>query len=116
MNDITKKENLKIKVDYLCMVADNYYAEDFILHVLDMSLEIFTCIRGHIPHKAYTTKYQLGGIKVLGGIPPNEDNLNGLGCYLDMSGSGCSDFFRMRHCEKYSGFLKNRYQLITALF
>ena len=93
---MAKRENLSIKVDYLSMVIEKYHVGEFITRIMGMPIEIFVKRHGNVKHKAYTTHYQNGDISVFGDIPTSEDNPEGLGYYMVLTGTGCSDFFRIR--------------------
>lgn len=101
---MAKQEFLNVKVDYLSMVSENYYAEKFISRILQLPLEIFFKKQGHVQYKAYTTHFQCGGINVFGDVPPSEENPQGLGCYLVVSGGGCTDFFNNCYAYVYDEF------------
>ncbi|MGT2857568.1 hypothetical protein, partial [Streptococcus pasteurianus] len=45
--------------------------------------------------KTYQARWQIGDIYVSGDARKTEDNPQGLGCYLVMTGRGCDDIFRI---------------------
>ncbi|EKC46841.1 phage replication protein RstA, partial [human gut metagenome] len=54
-----------------------------------------------IKFKTYQARWQVGDIYVSGDARKTEDNPQGLGCYLVMTGRGCDDIFRIldsRNC------------------
>ena len=92
---ITKHEDLTVKIDYITIVFDNAKAEDVIRRVLELPLDIFITFPAKVQFKTYQTRWQIGDISVSGNALITEDNPQGLGCYLVMSGRGCDDMFRI---------------------
>jgi len=95
---MTKRNGLSIKVDYLSIVFDTLTVEEVIAGILRLPIEFFVKHDGRVKFKKYTVCYQFGSIRVYTGIPSEENNPNGLGCYLVMSGRGCSD---LEECMRY---------------
>ena len=85
------------------------------MHILDLPTDIFNVYPATIKFKTYQTRWQIGDIYVSGDARKTEDNPQGLGCYLVMTGRGCDDIFRIldnrnytfgdmfRRCEKRYG-------------
>ncbi len=89
---ITTRKELSIKVDYLSMVFDTINAKELIQRILGLPFEFFNQQEARVKHRAYTSLYQCGNIKVFADVIPNKENPLGLGCYLVLSGKGCNDY------------------------
>ena len=106
---------MSIKIDYISIVFDSARAEEVIRKVLELPIDIFTKYPAKVKHKSYQSLHQAGSIKVFGDSKQTEDNPDGTGCYLVLSGMGCDEIFRIldmhgysfgdlfRHCEKLYG-------------
>ena len=57
--------------------------------------DIFIAYPAKVAFKTYQTRWQLGDIYISGNVKPTEDNPQGLGCYLVMTGRGCDDIFNI---------------------
>ena len=88
---IAKRDGLSIKVDYLSIIFDTLTVEEVILGILGLPTELFIRHSGRVKFKRYTICYQLDSVKVYAEPPPDDDNPKGLGCYLVLTGKGCSD-------------------------
>ena len=55
------------------------------------------CIRDR-----YQARWEIGDIYVSGNAKKTEDNPQGLGCYLVMTGRGCDDIFRILDAVSYT--------------
>lgn len=88
---IAKRDELSIKVDYLSIIFDTLTVEEVILGILGLPIEFFVRHSGHVKFKRYTVCYQLDSIRIYAEPPPDDDNPKGLGCYLVLTGKGCSD-------------------------
>ena len=85
------------------------------MHILGLPTDIFNVYPASIKYKTYQTRWQIGDIYVSGDARKTEDNPQGLGCYLVMTGRGCDDIFRIldsrnctfgdmfKHCERRYG-------------
>ena len=85
------------------------------MHILDLPTDIFNVYPATIKFKTYQARWQIGDIYVSGDARKTEDNPQGLGCYLVMTGRGCDDIFRIldsrnstfgdmfRRCERRYG-------------
>lgn len=60
-----------------------------------MPEDIFITYPAKVAFKTYQTRWQLGDIYISGNAKPTEDNPQGLGCYLVMTGRGCDDIFNI---------------------
>lgn len=86
---------MSIKIDYISIVFDSATAEEIITRLLDLPLDIFLKVPARMKHKTYQSLHQIGGIKVYGDCEWTDDNPLGLGSYLELSGRGCDDIFRI---------------------
>ena len=112
---IAKRENLTVKIDYISIIFDSAKAEDVIRHVLELPPDIFITYPKKVAFKTYQTCWQIGDIYLSGNAEKTEDNPQGTGCYLVMTGRGCDDIFRIldnrghtfgelfRQCERWFG-------------
>ena len=112
---ITTHKNLSVKIDYISIVFETATAEDVIMHILGLPTDIFNVYPARIKFKTYQARWQIGDIYVSGDARKTEDNPQGLGCYLVMTGRGCDDIFRIldsrnytfgdmfKHCERRYG-------------
>ena len=85
------------------------------MHILGLPTDIFNVYPASVKYKTYQARWQIGDIYVSGDARKTEDNPQGLGCYLVMTGRGCDDIFRIldsrnytfgdmfRHCERRYG-------------
>ena len=85
------------------------------MHILGLPTDIFNVYPATIKFKTYQARWQIGDIYVSGDARKTEDNPQGLGCYLVMTGRGCDDIFRIldsrnytfgdmfKHCERRYG-------------
>ena len=85
------------------------------MHILGLPTDIFNVYPATIKFKTYQARWQIGDIYVSGDARKTEDNPQGLGCYLVMTGRGCDDIFRIldsrnstfgdmfRRCERRYG-------------
>ena len=85
------------------------------MHILGLPTDIFNVYPASIKYKTYQARWQIGDIYVSGDARKTEDNPQGLGCYLVMTGRGCDDIFRIldsrnctfgdmfKHCERRYG-------------
>ena len=96
---IANHKNLNIKIDYISIVFDTAKAEDVILRILDLPLDIFITYPAKVAFKKYQTRWQIGDIYISGNAERTEDSPLGLGCYLVMTGRGCDDIFRILESE-----------------
>ncbi|WP_236878498.1 MULTISPECIES: replication initiation factor domain-containing protein [Clostridia] len=64
-------------------------------HVLELPTDIFITYPATIAFKTYQLRWQIGDIYISGEAKKTEDNPQGLGCYLVMTGRGCDDIFRI---------------------
>lgn len=85
---IATRKALSIKIDYLSMVFDSIGAKELIQRILGLPFEFFNQQEARMKHRAYTSLYQCGNIKVFADVIPNKENPLGLGCYLVLSGKG----------------------------
>ena len=61
------------------------------MHILGLPTDIFNVYPASIKYKTYQARWQIGDIYVSGDARKTEDNPQGLGCYLVMTGRGCDD-------------------------
>ena len=85
------------------------------MYILGLPTDIFNVYPATIKFKTYQARWQIGDIYVSGDARKTEDNPQGLGCYLVMTGRGCDDIFRIldsrndtfgdmfRRCERRYG-------------
>ena len=85
------------------------------MHILGLPTDIFNVYPASVKFKTYQARWQIGDIYVSGDARKTEDNPQGLGCYLVMTGRGCDDIFRIldsrnytfgdmfKHCERRYG-------------
>ena len=66
-----------------------------IRRVLELPPDIFITYPAKVKFKTYQTRWQIGDISVSGNAEKTEDNPQGLGCYLVMTGRGCDDIFHI---------------------
>ena len=99
---ITTHKNLSVKIDYISIVFETATAEDIIMHILDLPTDIFNVYPAMIKFKTYQARWQIGDIYVSGDARKTEDNPQGLGCYLVMTGRGCDDIFRILDSRNYT--------------
>ena len=90
------------------------------MHILGLPTDIFNVYPASVKFKTYQARWQIGDIYVSGDARKTEDNPQGLGCYLVMTGRGCDDIFRIldsrnytfgdmfRRCERRYGVHKGR--------
>ena len=102
-------------MDYISIVFETANAEDVIMHILGLPTDIFNVYPASVKFKTYQARWQIGDIYVSGDARKTEDNPQGLGCYLVMTGRGCDDIFRIldsrnytfgdmfKHCERRYG-------------
>lgn len=93
---------MSIKIDYISIVFDFASAEEIISKILELPIDIFCKCQAKVKHKSYQSLYQAGTIKVYGDDRATDDNPEGLGCYLVLSGQGCDDIFRILDMHGYS--------------
>ena len=60
-----------------------------------MPEDIFITYPAKVAFKTYQTRWQLGDIYISDNAKPTEDNPEGLGCYLVITGRGCDDIFNI---------------------
>ena len=106
---------------------DTATAEDVIMHILGLPTDIFNVYPASIKYKTYQARWQIGDIYVSGDARKTEDNPQGLGCYLVMTGRGCNDIFRIldsrnytfgdmfRRCERRYGLDTVLIEILTSL-
>ena len=99
---ITTHKNLSVKIDYISIVFDTVTAEDVIMHILGLPTDIFNVYPASVKFKTYQARWQIGDIYVSGDARKTEDNPQGLGCYLVMTGRGCDDIFRILDSRNYT--------------
>ena len=99
---ITTHENLSVKIDYISIVFETTTAEDVIMHILGLPTDIFNVYPATVKFKTYQTRWEIGDIYVSGDAKKTEDNPQGLGCYLVMTGRGCDDIFRILNSRNYT--------------
>ena len=99
---ITTHKNLSVKIDYISIVFETATAEDVIMHILGLPTDIFNVYPASIKYKTYQARWQIGDIYVSGDARKTEDNPQGLGCYLVMTGRGCDDIFRILDSRNYT--------------
>ena len=85
------------------------------MYILGLPTDIFNVYPAAVRFKTYQTRWEIGDIYVSGDARKTEDNPQGLGCYLVMTGRGCDDIYRIledkcltfgdmfRRCEKRYG-------------
>ena len=66
-----------------------------IRHILCLPTDIFNVYPATVKFKTYQARWEIGDIYVSGNAKKTEDNPQGLGCYLVMTGRGCDDIFRI---------------------
>ena len=59
------------------------------MHILGLPTDIFNVYPASVKFKTYQARWQIGDIYVSGDARKTEDNPQGLGCYLVMTGRGC---------------------------
>ena len=79
-------------MDYLSLVFDSINAKELIQRILGLPFEFFNRQEARVKHRAYTSLYQCGNIKIFADVIPDKVNPLGLGCYLVLSGRGCDDY------------------------
>ena len=72
------------------------------MHILGLPTDIFNVYPATIKFKTYQARWQVGDIYVSGDARKTEDNPQGLGCYLVMTGRGCDDIFRILDSRNYT--------------
>ena len=72
------------------------------MHILGLPTDIFNVYPASIKYKTYQARWQIGDIYVSGDARKTEDNPQGLGCYLVMTGRGCDDIFRILNSRNYT--------------
>ena len=72
------------------------------MHILGLPTDIFNVYPATIKFKTYQARWQIGDIYVSGDARKTEDNPQGLGCYLVMTGRGCDDIFRILDSRNYT--------------
>ena len=72
------------------------------MHILGLPTDIFNVYPASIKYKTYQARWQIGDIYVSGDARKTEDNPQGLGCYLVMTGRGCDDIFRILDSRNYT--------------
>ena len=72
------------------------------MHILGLPTDIFNVYPATIKFKTYQARWQIGDIYVSGDARKTEDNPQGLGCYLVMTGRGCDDIFRILNNRNYT--------------
>lgn len=82
---------------------------------MELPPDIFITYPKKVAFKTYQTCWQIGDIYLSGNAEKTEDNPQGTGCYLVMTGRGCDDIFRIldnrghtfgelfRQCERWFG-------------
>ena len=70
-----------------------------IRHVLQLPVDIFLTFPAKTKFKTYQLRWQAGDISITGSAKKTEDNPQGLGCYLVMSGRGCDDMSHILESE-----------------
>lgn len=82
---------------------------------MELPPDIFITYSKKVAFKTYQTCWQIGDIYLSGNAERTEDNPQGTGCYLVMTGRGCDDIFRIldnrghtfgelfRQCERWFG-------------
>ena len=85
------------------------------MYILGLPTDIFNVYPAAVRFKTYQTRWEIGDIYVSGDARKTEDNPQGLGCYLVMTGRGCDDIYRIledkcltfgdmfRRCERRYG-------------
>ena len=63
------------------------------MHILGLPTDIFNVYPASVKFKTYQARWQIGDIYVSGDARKTEDNPQGLGCYLVMTGRGCDDIY-----------------------
>ena len=72
------------------------------MHILGLPTDIFNIYPASVKYKTYQARWQIGDIYVSGDARKTEDNPQGLGCYLVMTGRGCDDIFRILDSRNYT--------------
>ena len=72
------------------------------MHILGLPTDIFNVYPASIKYKTYQARWQIGDIYVSGDARKTEDNPQGLGCYLVMTGRGCDDIFCILDSRDYT--------------
>lgn len=72
------------------------------MHILNLPTDIFNVYPASVKFKTYQARWQIGDIYVSGDARKTEDNPQGLGCYLVMTGRGCDDIFRILDSRNYT--------------
>ena len=72
------------------------------MHILGLPTDIFNVYPASVKFKTYQARWQIGDIYVSGDARKTEDNPQGLGCYLVMTGRGCDDIFRILDSRNYT--------------
>ncbi|WP_099224586.1 replication initiation factor domain-containing protein [Listeria costaricensis] len=85
------RNNLSVKLDYLCIVFENIVAQEVLEKLIWIEPQWCEIQPRTIKFKKYTRCYSVGAIHVYGDVPPSEDNPNGLGAYLSLTGAGCQE-------------------------
>ena len=62
------------------------------MHILGLPTDIFNVYPASVKFKTYQARWQIGDIYVSGDARKTEDNPQGLGCYLVMTGRGVMIF------------------------
>lgn len=62
---------------------------------MELPPDIFITYPAKVKFKTYQTRWRIGDISVSGNAEKTEDNSQGLGCYLVMTGRGCDDVFHI---------------------
>jgi len=114
---IARRNGLSIKIDYLSIVFDSIGARELIQRILGLPFEFFKRQDARVRHRAYTSLYQCGSIKVFADVIPTDTNPFGLGSYLVLSGKGCDDYqdcFSMQgtRSDTYGDFFRKCCQLL----
>ena len=65
------------------------------MYILGLPTDIFNVYPAAVRFKTYQTRWEIGDIYVSGDARKTEDNPQGLGCYLVMTGRGCDDIYRI---------------------
>ena len=72
------------------------------MHILGLPTDLFNVYPASVKYKTYQARWQIGDIYVSGDARKTEDNPQGLGCYLVMTGRGCDDIFRILDSRNYT--------------
>lgn len=84
------------------------------MHILGLPTDIFNVYPATVRFKTYQTRWEIGDIYVSGDARKTEDNPQGLGCYLVMTGRGCDDIYRILE-DKYLTFGDKYYDDVLIL-